>query len=847
MYHSVDGFSNVLARPRAGVWYNRAMKAADYKSWYERAYPELTGYGSWLRGGEINTLPPAEYDARPFRVLFARLSTYHDVATSFTHHLLYQIAAGIPGVYPDLAYLPPENDSKIFARDRTPWLLGTQTKLGPAGFSLIGFSNSIVQELINIPKFLASSGIPLAYGERIGQEDIPLIILGGANAPFTSALKGRSSLVDGIFIGNDPAAIRELISAAAFAKKRGVSKLKTLAELATIPGFYPVDDAITAKRKEITPPDEADLLAQGIVPYSDGSAGSGKLAINEGCRALCSFCAENWMRKPYREYAVPFLVKKALAMKAAMALEEIELYSFNVNMHTDFYEILWELLPFFRNIGLKSQRFDMLATDPAMVACQKAIGKAAFSAGLEGISPRIRRYLNKNLDEATFLESLEMIFSTRPREIKIFLLSTGIEEGADFIEFGRLVGAVKELMRRSAETRVVFSITPLVAFPWTPLEFGDAASTEDHQAVIRKIKNIVVEHGLEAREAMDTNEYLVSQILVRASDERVLAALTGAVAETHFIYHRRIDHRFLAAFLARLKREGLHIADLLKGFSYDESLAKPWAAYETGIERKFLWETHLLNLAFTEIGARMDAIEIKRPAHNSAEYAERIKEAKRGEVTMAFRITVAEAARGLARRYIGTALGRALMRADDTLTGAFRAYRSSYWAAGDETKPVWITGDETMTLVWDKRAIPLLEKALKNKKFMKAVNDAFAPWGAVLAQADAAAPSFVVTFRSSCHFKPADYFKKKALKATQYKDAPGAYHLDFSKESLRKGILISCAVKAAPTGVGDVSVVITAGAKFDPHEFMREAFVYPRKHDWVRIRVSAQYDAGNTV
>src|SRR4030042_1048428 len=109
----------------------------DYSQWYNEVYPQLTSHGVWLRGNELNTLPKKEYEARDFRLLLVRLSTYDDVARSFAHQLLYQIASEIPQVFPDIAYLPPKNDTRIFERDGIPWLLGTNTKFGPGRFSLI--------------------------------------------------------------------------------------------------------------------------------------------------------------------------------------------------------------------------------------------------------------------------------------------------------------------------------------------------------------------------------------------------------------------------------------------------------------------------------------------------------------------------------------------------------------------------------------------------------------------------------------------------------------------------------------------------------------------------------------
>jgi hypothetical protein len=126
----------------------------DYAEWYNRVYPDLTGYGQWLRGNELNTLDPQEYILRPYRILIARLSTYFDTSESFSHKVLYQIARGNAGIFPDIGFLPPLYDGPVFSRDNTPWLLGTATKQGPSGFDLIAFSNAIVQEMVNVPVLL---------------------------------------------------------------------------------------------------------------------------------------------------------------------------------------------------------------------------------------------------------------------------------------------------------------------------------------------------------------------------------------------------------------------------------------------------------------------------------------------------------------------------------------------------------------------------------------------------------------------------------------------------------------------------------------------------------------------
>ena len=368
----------------------------NYSSWYQKAFPDLTGYGLWLRGGEPNTLPAREFDARPFRALITRLSTWRDTADSFTHKLLYQIISRINGAYPDLSYLPPPGDTAIFDRDDVPWLLGTTSKYTARDFTVIALSLSIVQEMLNIPAMLQKSGIPLSKRERLRDPACPLVILGGASALYTSVLFDDDPLVDGIFAGNDARVIARLFQVCKDGCDKKLAKAAILETMQNIPGFFMPDGkhATEVFQAAELPPEQ--LLEAGPILYNDECIGKANLQISEGCKCLCSFCAESFCRKPYREYSALQLLDAALRQKAAMGAYDVELYSFNFSMHHEFFRILWELSAIFPSIGLKSQRFDSIAADPEMVTFLHAINKTSITCGIEGISPRLRCYLHKD-------------------------------------------------------------------------------------------------------------------------------------------------------------------------------------------------------------------------------------------------------------------------------------------------------------------------------------------------------------------------------------------------------------------------------------------------------------------
>jgi hypothetical protein len=105
----------------------------------------------------------------------------------------------------------------------------------------------------------------------------------------------------------------------------------------------------------------AQLLTSGPVLTDVTAVGRGHLQISEGCACFCGFCAESFVRKPYRELDADTVRSAALDAKKNMAVYDCELYSFNFSMHRNWYRIQADLASLFPSIGLKSQRFDAIA------------------------------------------------------------------------------------------------------------------------------------------------------------------------------------------------------------------------------------------------------------------------------------------------------------------------------------------------------------------------------------------------------------------------------------------------------------------------------------------------------
>jgi radical SAM superfamily enzyme YgiQ (UPF0313 family) len=821
----------------------------NFNEWYEKNYHELSGSGIWLRGGEVNTIDPSLFDKSSCRILITRLSTWKDTADSFTHKLLYRIASEVNGMFPDLAYLPPLRDSEIFTEHNVPWLLGSSSKRPACDFDLIAISLSIVQELINIPIMLRKSEIPAGKKERMENPSIPLIILGGASAPFTSALMSEDPLVDAVFVGENASDIKKIFSICNDLKKINLAKAEILKRLEeSIPGFFQPDKPSITKKHASELSSEL-LLGSAPVLYSEEQLGAASLQISDGCPCFCSFCAESWNRKPYREFSSETLKSAALSMKAKMGLDSVELYSFNFNMHSEFYTILRDMCSIFSSVGLKSQRFDYIASNPEILQYLHAAGKSSITCGLEGISSRLRNYLHKSIDEKSLRFSLNALFRAPLRELKIFLIATGLENESDFEELRSLLSFISESMHSAGrKPRVIFSMTPLVRFPFTPLESEIAPAPSVYKDIINQTERIIKSRGFEFRISAETNDYLVSQILVRTSDPAVIRSIDSACRDTGFVYYREFTDEFMNSLMSHFAGQGLSIEELLRGNSFEK------VPVDFGIDQKF-FESKKENVKqFTDSGYCLGTIEKKgqckgcgactgtsrdtilaqreKSSYSTDSLRNIIRENAR-HTEISFLCDIPESLRGLPKKVAGSALARALMLADDSLVKAYKGYTGSYSEEFSEWP--WVQGDDIVTLKFNPESVSFFEQLTDRNSFFKKVNNLLGGFLTVKDLCDKTKEkSVVLNFESPFRFDPSSFLKAKSLKYTGKRCGEKTYQCEFSADALKKNIINQ--LQYISTSEGSNCTVIP-GKKFNLQEFLSVSFLTPSENSLVRIRI----------
>ncbi|MCF6157644.1 MAG: radical SAM protein [wastewater metagenome] len=730
--------------------YNFLTSSQDIKKWYEENYHLLSLAGLWLKGGEPNTMDASLFSRANLKFLICRLSSYRDVSVSISHPLVAQIAREVEGVFVDFAFLPPPKDMEVMSASGIPLWVGTTTKEPPSAFDVVGISNSFVLELLNLPKLLHCSGIPLFKNDRMTRPDIPFIVLGGANAAVTSVLHGpvqgfgnNYGLVDAVFIGEGEYTIKQFLEIVKKGKSSGLSKAEILRAChGKVDGFYEPDKyehrykkvAVRNQLAEAGNEHIEENLA-GIIPkepyvsfpvksavvydldqvrtmetcplwYEPESLGTGSLQISAGCPCFCSFCAESWERKPYRERSLHKLSEGLRIAKAYQGLETISLLSFNFNTHGELYPLLLSFYKEIAHISLKSQRFDLLSTDKFLAEVLQIIGKTTISCGMEGISERLRRYLHKNLSEEQIYKACEFLFEKGIRELKIFLINTGLEQEEDFEEFGGFVKRLMDLRGMcDSKARIIFSLTPLYYPPHTPLEFHTCTTAlEDKKNIRNKIEYLCKLHNTEFRESTSFEESWLTQLLAMG-DRRLTPAIIRSSVIDGFVYYNNVPKPVIKNWRSYLSDMGLSEENYFR--AKEKNHVFPWDDIDPGIPKKFLWQEYERSVQFTEreyclgrphvkaqclgcnacptIEDRKKIIQHKASQPFLLEELHRIADRKRNILTLRVVVDIEPFQRLVQKKLIGAAIARALMLALPEIVSYYHSLSGYISEPGDKT------------------------------------------------------------------------------------------------------------------------------------------------------------------
>lgn len=419
-----------------------------FKIPFKPEFTELHGYNL-----------PGEADAAKLRVLLCFPSEPGHRVLSRTHDVLYEyIKESFGGrVFVDFAFESQETQATS-KKGLDEWH-GVITGAKMSAFDVVGVSLAVSgPEMVRTFKHL--------YPRNPASKQF--FVLGGAAADTAYAMY---PLFDAVVLGFAEGPLAFLLSTLLGKSSDGVKALEVLNRHPHIVVPSLADSAYVKRPNvDILPEQLTVPTLPHVLPYTQGVSRA-VLPITIGCLGrACTFCHEGCVQGVLRSSNLDYVKGLIAQAKKSTMADSISFQSCSFNLHPHAKEILIEAARHFRHIQSLNFRADGIVSDPELLPLLKKLDVNTVAFGVEGISDRLRTWMNKGLSNETLLAAAAQVFELGFAKLKMGFIRTGYENRSDITEFHRTIKDLKLIAKRyNARTRIQITYTDLIHYPGTPM------------------------------------------------------------------------------------------------------------------------------------------------------------------------------------------------------------------------------------------------------------------------------------------------------------------------------------------------------------------------------------------
>jgi radical SAM superfamily enzyme YgiQ (UPF0313 family) len=475
-------------------------------------------------------------------------NTYYIGMSNLGLHAVYDLLNSYAGVVCE----------RVFWEGDEVLSLESQRPLGD--FTVLAFSVSYELDYFNIVRVLKDSGIPLHAADR--DERYPLVIGGGPCVMANPA--PLSPFFDCLCVGEAEAILPGMMPV--LAEGVGSRRGEMLRALASLPGVYVplLPSGNPVARQWISNLD--DFPVGSVVLTPDTELGDLFLIeVERGCQRGCRFCLVSTIFQPMR-----FRSLESLLAQAGQGLDyrqRIGLVGPAVSDHPQIEELLVGLCRMGVGLSISSMRIKPLS--PAVLAELAKGGTRTVALAPEAGSERLRRVINKGVDEDDILRSVTEVAKQGFRELKLyFMIGLTSETDEDIMAIVALALKCKDILdRRHSGCRLSLNVAPFVPKAGTPCQWLPMAPVPVSNRRLSLLKKSLPPKGIRIKS--ESPAWSQVQAVLARGDIEVAEALAATESVS------------LSGWRQALKKCRLNV-DYYAHQRWDTSLQLPWSMIDSG-------------------------------------------------------------------------------------------------------------------------------------------------------------------------------------------------------------------------------------------------------------------------
>jgi radical SAM family uncharacterized protein/radical SAM-linked protein len=502
--------------------------------------------------------------------------------------ILYHILNGIEGVSCERVFTPWIDMEKIL-REKEVLLSSLESSTPLRDFDILGFSLQYELCFSNVLTMLELSRIPFFSKDR--DDRFPLVIAGGPNT-FNPA--PVADFFDAFVIGDGEEVVIEMSHLALRTKEGGGRKEDLLKSLNQLEGIYvpavPPEGRKVRKRM-VSNLDRAPYPVCPIVPYMKVVHDRLSIEIARGCKRGCRFCEAGFIHRPYRERSSKSIEDLVKASLKSTGYEEFSLLSLSAGDYSSIGLLLSTLMDDneSRRVAASFPSLRIESILGTLAEQVKRVRKTGFTIAPEAGTERLRKVINKELDENVLFEGGAELFSKGWRNIKLyFMMGLPTEREEDLrgiIELSKRLSRVDT--QKKIHPTVNVSVSTFVPKPHTPFQWEAQTPLDEMKEKLSFLKHQAREGHLHLKWQDPHLSYLEGIFSTGGRD------LSRVLVEAHRLgcrFDGWSDQFHYGSWEKAFEKMGVEMDRHTRRRSLEDNL--PWSFVETGVTTQFLWEEY---------------------------------------------------------------------------------------------------------------------------------------------------------------------------------------------------------------------------------------------------------------